>query len=65
MGKRGKKVTEQKKAKVLDMLDEPYSVDHIAKNQDISKSEVRKIRRDALRKEEQRQLKEAQVRFKV
>ncbi|MBA7658743.1 hypothetical protein ES703_66702 [subsurface metagenome] len=65
MGKRGKKVTEQKKAKVLDMLDEHDSVDHIARNQDISKSEVRKIRRDALRKEEQRQLKEAQVRFKV
>lgn len=65
MGKRGKKVTEEKKAKVLDMLDEHYSVDYIAKRQDISKSEVRKIRRDAPRKEEQRQLKEAQVRFKA
>ncbi len=65
MGKRGKKVTEQKKAEVLDKLNQRYSVKYIASNQDISQREVRKIRRDALRKEEQRQLKEAQVRFKA
>ena len=64
MGKRGKNVTEQKRAKVLQLL-EYYSVDYVASNQNISSSEVRKIKRAARRKEEQKQLEEAQALFKA
>ncbi len=65
MPKRGKKVSDPKKAKVLQLLDEHYSVDYVARNQDISPSEVKKIRRDALRKEEQKQLEELTALFKA
>lgn len=44
MGKRGKKVSEKKKAKVLQLLKQGYSVSYVAFSQRISESEVRKIR---------------------
>jgi len=65
MPKRGKKVTEQKKAKVLNLLGQHYSVDYVARNQNISQREVRKIRRDELQKEEQKQLEELKAPLKA
>ncbi len=65
MPKRGKKVTESKKAKVLDLLAQGYAVGYVASNQGISPREVRKIRRAALLKEEQKRLKEVQAQFKA
>jgi len=65
MPKRGKKVTEQKKAKVLSLLDQHYSVDYVARNQNLSQREVRKIRREALWREEQKQLEELKAPLKA
>lgn len=45
MGKRGKKVSLGKGNKVLGLLAQGYSVSYVAKNVQISQSEVRKIRR--------------------
>lgn len=63
MGKRGKKVTNKKRTKVLNLLGQHYSVSYVAKNQDISESEVRKIRRDACREQEQKEV-EGKVRVR-
>jgi|GEM_PF-5307433 len=52
----GQKVTDQKKAKVLNLLSQHYSVNYVARNQNLSQCEVRKIRRDEYQKEEQKQL---------
>jgi hypothetical protein len=65
MPKRGKKVTEEKKARVLAMLHQNYSVEYVASNQGISEREVRKIRLEALRKEEQRKPEELRGQFKA
>jgi len=65
MPKRGKKVTDQKKAKVLNLLDQHYSVDYVARNQNLSPSEVRKIRAEERQKEEQKQLEELKAALKV
>ncbi len=65
MPKRGKKVTERKKDKVLNLLGQHYSVDYVARNQDLSQREVRKIRREALSREEQKQLEELKALLKA
>jgi len=65
MPKRGKKVTDPKKAKVLNLLSQGYTPRYVASNQGISEREVRKIRRDALRKEEQKQLEEIKAPFEA
>ena len=65
MPKRGKKVTDPKKAKVLNLLGQHYSVDYVARNQNISQREVRKIRRDERQKEEQKQLEELKAPLKA
>ncbi len=65
MPKRGKKVTEQKKAKVLSLLAQHYSVDYVARNQNLSQREVRKIRGEERQKEEQKQLEELKAPLKA
>lgn len=64
MPKRGKKVTDQKRAKVLNLLAQGYTAGKVASNQDISESEVKKIRREAHRKGEREPLEEVRALFK-
>lgn len=46
MGKRGKNIDERKRDKIISLLKQRYSVSYIANNQSISKSSVRKIKRE-------------------
>jgi hypothetical protein len=65
MPKRGKKVTDPKKAKVLNLLAQGYAVGYVASNQGISEREVRKIRGDERQKEEQKPLEGVKALFKA
>jgi hypothetical protein len=65
MPKRRKKVSDPTRAEILKLLAQGYTANYVARKHGISQSQVKKIKKDALRKEEQKQLEEITALFRA